>query len=277
MTVDLSRRKGTGLAGSTKAHIIEMRTAEGDATRQGLSALALKSIALVLMVVEHFGLYFSSWLPRYAPTVFEYFGRLVAPVFIFVMLESLRHTRSRPRYLVRLWAAAGLMFAGNMAISAVVRPFSHADPFFPAAHNIFLTLAIAASVAVCWDAARRTPVLLRRIGWVLGALVLSSVMVVTEGGIVLLPVLYIFYWLHDRRAIMLGAFSVYSAALFAYGWISNPEYFWIFENQWAQIAAVPILALYNGQRGRAGFKWLFYAVYPAHLWLFYMVSNLIPR
>ncbi len=57
----------------------------------------------------------------------------------------------------------------------------------------------------------------------------------------------------------------------------HPEYFWILENQWAQITAVPLLALYNGERGRAGFKWLFYGIYPAHLWLFYVVSNLIPR
>ena len=93
----------------------------------------------------------------------------------------------------------------------------------------------------------------------------------------MLPVLYIFYWLHDRRMMMLGVFSAYSVALFAYGWISNPEYFWILENQWAQITAVPLLALYNGERGRAGFKWLFYGIYPAHLWLFYVASNLIPR
>ncbi|NTU72242.1 MAG: hypothetical protein HGB10_10565 [Coriobacteriia bacterium] len=242
----------------------------------GLSALALKSIALAFMVVEHFGLYFSPWLPEHTSTVLEYFGRLVAPVFIFVMLESMHHTRSRSRYLTRLWVAAMAMFAGNMAVSAAVRPFSQADPFFPEGHNIFLMLAVAASVVACWDAAKQA-VGLRRAGWVLLSLALSAGMIITEGGLQMLPVLCIFYWLHDRQMMMLGVFSAYSVALFAYGWISNPEYFWILENQWAQLTVVPLLALYSGKRGRAGFKWLFYGIYPAHLWLFYVVSNLIPR
>ena len=144
------------MEGSADPLVVEVPAADRPLEAPGLSALALKSIALALMVMEHFGLYFGPWLPQHTPTILEYFGRLVAPVFIFVMLESMRHTRSRPRYLARLWVAAFLMFAGNMAISAAVRPFSQADPFFPEGHNIFLMLAVAASVVACWDSARQT-------------------------------------------------------------------------------------------------------------------------
>jgi len=141
------------LEGLADPLVVEVPAADRPVAKPGLSALALKSIALALMVAEHFGLYFSPWLPQHTSTILEYFGRLVAPVFIFVMLESMRHTRSRPRYLARLWVAALVMFAGNMAVSAAVRPFSQADPFFPEGHNIFLMLAVAASVVACWDAA----------------------------------------------------------------------------------------------------------------------------
>ena len=264
------------MADSVCAPNVTAPTAQMSLARVGLSALALKSIALAFMVLEHFGFYFGPWLPQNSPTILEYLGRLVAPVFVFVMLESMRHTRSRCRYLARLWLAALLMFAGSMAVSAAVKPFSHADPFFREGHNIFLMLAVAASVVACWDGARRMAGL-RRAGLIAAALALSAAMVVTEGGLMMLPVLYIFYWFHDRRVTMLGLFSAYSAALFAYGWTSNPEHFWLLEIQWAQITAVPLIALYNGERGRAGFKWLFYGIYPAHLWLFYVVSNLMPR
>jgi hypothetical protein len=36
------------------------------------------------------------------------------------------------------------------------------------------------------------------------------------------------------------------------------------------IAALPLIALYNGERGKHSLKYLFYAIYPLHIWTLYV-------
>ena len=46
--------------------------------------------------------------------------------------------------------------------------------------------------------------------------------------------------------------------------------------QWASLLALPMLALYSGQRGKRKLKWLFYIYYPAHLTVLWILLFL-PR
>ena len=46
---------------------------------------------------------------------------------------------------------------------------------------------------------------------------------------------------------------------------------------WSQLlalGAVPLLALYNGQRGKYNLKWLFYWYYPVHLAIIHLIGML---
>ena len=43
--------------------------------------------------------------------------------------------------------------------------------------------------------------------------------------------------------------------------------------QWGMIGAVPLLLLYNGERG-AGMKWFFYIYYPVHTWLLALINRI---
>ena len=44
---------------------------------------------------------------------------------------------------------------------------------------------------------------------------------------------------------------------------------------WVALAAVPLLALYNGKRGKYNLKYMFYIFYPTHLVLIYAISLLM--
>lgn len=44
--------------------------------------------------------------------------------------------------------------------------------------------------------------------------------------------------------------------------------------QWFSLLAIPLLMLYNGQRGKWKLKYLFYIFYPAHLGILYLISFL---
>ena len=46
-------------------------------------------------------------------------------------------------------------------------------------------------------------------------------------------------------------------------------------NQWWAMLTIPLIALYNGQRGRHRLGWLFYLYYPAHLVILYAISYLV--
>ena len=45
--------------------------------------------------------------------------------------------------------------------------------------------------------------------------------------------------------------------------------------QWWAMLTIPLIALYNGQRGRHRLRWLFYLYYPAHLVILYAISYLL--
>ena len=45
--------------------------------------------------------------------------------------------------------------------------------------------------------------------------------------------------------------------------------------QWWSILTIPLLALYNGERGKAKMKYVFYIFYPAHLVILYGIAILI--
>lgn len=46
------------------------------------------------------------------------------------------------------------------------------------------------------------------------------------------------------------------------------------EIQWYSLLALPLIALYNGKRGRYGWKYFFYIYYPLHLAVIYLISSL---
>ena len=47
------------------------------------------------------------------------------------------------------------------------------------------------------------------------------------------------------------------------------------EYRWFALLAVPLLMLYNSERGKANLKYLFYIFYPTHLVVIYLLGLLI--
>jgi hypothetical protein len=75
-------------------------------TVKGLTAFQIKIIALVCMTIDHIAAY-GYEIPivsRYA-TYFRAVGRIAAPLFLFILVQSIRHTRSKPKFVLRLYIA----------------------------------------------------------------------------------------------------------------------------------------------------------------------------
>ena len=72
----------------------------------GLTAFQLKVIALICMTLDHLAA-FGFEIPGVArfEDPLRTIGRIAAPLFLFLLVQSVRHTRSKPKLVLRLYLA----------------------------------------------------------------------------------------------------------------------------------------------------------------------------
>ena len=118
----------------------------------GLSAAALKWIALAAMTIDHINrcLLVTNARLEGVPAL-SCIGKLAPTLFLFLVTESLRRTSDRGRYCLRLLAAG---FFGGAAIAlANVLIFGAADCFLP--RNVLLDYFYVACIVLSVDSIRR--------------------------------------------------------------------------------------------------------------------------
>lgn len=243
--------------------------------KQGLSGAALKWTALISMLLDHVGLAlvwfglivpaeafrgdFLIWLYRILRSV----GRLAFPIFCFLLAEGFRHTRSRGKYLLRL-----LLFALASEI-----PYDLAlkrSLFDISAQNVLFTMALGLAALWGWEELTRgepgrcgLPRLLAA-SLCVGAAMTGAWLLRTDYYALGVLLILIFHWFRENIPLRdLGA----ALTLCAMVWPGGAWWIEIFG-----ILALPLLRLYNGERGRQS-KGFFYAFYPAHLLLLYLLRE----
>lgn len=237
-----------------------------------VDAFWLKIAMAVLMLLDH--LYYPLG-GRYPALYWGHIAaRVVAPVFCYLMTEGMRYTRSRTRYIFRLWLAGAIMQAGNALLTVTY------ETEIP--NNIFLPLAIGATLIYGIDLA------VERAGWVRGPIVLGCTVLFfasypCEGGFMIPLMALIFYYLRAYPAAMwltyFGVFCAGEVGIFlaadwtqgSFGRVFLEQLGWISDQFWMILAIFPIL-LYSGKRGlnNAFAKGFFYIFYPVHIWLIYL-------
>jgi len=232
-----------------------------------MTAFTLKIIALSAMLIDHIGVAF----PETVPFWFRAVGRLAFPIFVYLLAEGFRHTRSKEKLLMRL-----LVFA---AISEIPYDIVMGNTInFAADTNIFYTLFLG-GVAI-WLYER----LKTRYGWqtlaVLAA-ILPTVMVAESltvdfggFGVLLLFAMYAIIPKIPRLIVMsVLVLPQFMMLIMAYtlGMKIRWEYLLLIP---FALVTVPLVALYDGERGKK-IKWLFYVVYPAHLAVLAVIAAMI--
>ena len=279
------------------------------AKRAGLSGTALKTIALVLMVLDHIHYFFE--FTGLVPTWFSMLARLSAPLFLFCTVEGFAHTHDRKRYFLRIWAIATAM--GTVEFFMI---YAHAlrrgDDFYPAnaifqqfmllciiwqgidwlRQRRFVRGALAAAAPILWPFCivalltlfpkiQDAPIGSAVLAWVITA-PLPLWTSITDGGWSYLLGGIVLYALYNHKRLRLAVWAVFTFLTeFVLIWLqarSFPDF--TFSQmlttyyEWFAVFAVVPMALYNGQRG-SGHKLLFYWFYPAHIYLLYAASCLV--
>lgn len=111
-----------------------------------LSSFILKIIALVTMTFDHIGVILEMnvganyWLAL----VFRYIGRLALPLFCFMLVEGVLHTKKFGNYLLRL----GIM-ATSISIAIIVIEYGFEGMSMRNDGNIFIDLLLGAITVYC--------------------------------------------------------------------------------------------------------------------------------
>lgn len=225
---------------------------------QILDGTWLKIIAMISMVFDHVGdLFFPGLMwPRMI-------GRLAMPIFSFCIAEGYAHTRDKKKYLLRMGLFAliseipfDLAFEGKIGLGH---------------QNIMLSFFLAILALMLYDAIRgpagegeKKPVgrILLGLLTVLAMAVLALVLKADYTVFAVISV-FLFYVLREKHPLLRSGVGVGFLALTrTVGYYSATVF-----------SLIPLL-LYNGKRGR-GLKWLFYAFYPGHLLLLYLLRRLL--
>ena len=126
---------------------------------KGLTAFQIKVIALVVMTMDHIAA-FGFEIPivsRYSGYL-RMIGRLAAPLFLFLLVQSIHHTRSKQKFLLRLYIAGlcvGLFItAMNVCLGEVFTYFTPGNIiftfFYTALYVVLIEQVVSAWAARSW-------------------------------------------------------------------------------------------------------------------------------
>ncbi len=220
-----------------------------------LDGTSLKLIAMISMVFDHVGDMFfpgALWM--------RMIGRLAMPLFSFCIAEGYAHTKNKQRYLMRMGVFAlvseipfDLAFEGRVGLGH---------------QNIMLSFFLAILALMVFDRIRGEGKEHAAGKTLLGILCVCAVAVLAlllRADYTLFAVLavFLFYVLRNRHPLLRCGVGVGFLAL-----TRTVGYY-----RATGLSLIPLL-LYNGKRGR-GLKWLFYAFYPGHLLLLYLLKTVL--
>lgn len=222
-----------------------------------MTSFAIKMIAAASMLIDHVGLIFFPGLP-----ILRILGRLAFPIYAFCIAQGFLHTRNRKRYFLQVFILG--------AVCQLV--------YFLVDGSVYLGVLISFSLSIVlmWAVDRvkkaekgsRLCPMLFLAGMLAAAGALCSFVEVDYGfpGM-LLPVL-----------LFAGEDREKGLALFTAGLLLlcvNLGTLGGFQVQWYSLLTLPLLYLYNGQRGKYSLKYFFYIFYPTHLAALYLLDMVL--
>lgn len=239
-----------------------------------MSALALRVLACVTMLLDHIGLSFGIHTLRLV-------GRISFPIFVFLIYNGYRHTHHRLQYGLRL---------GLFALLSQV-PFGLfcKNTLWYQSGNVMISLLIAYLCVWATDALRQNKK--SRFFWPLPLLFVFFLyffgLIRSDYGFKgpLMAVVFLLFWEKGLWGRLLTAAGVAAACFWPFVrslavWLLRGAVtpqptlsLWEQEQIFGVLALIP-LCLYNGKKGRVKGKVIqygFYAFYPAHMLLLWAI------
>ena len=208
----------------------------------------LKLIAAFTMLLDHAGILL---FPRLE--ILRILGRIAFPIFAFMIAEGCRYTRHKLRYF--------LMVFGLGAACQLVYYFASGDTYL----NILLTFSCSILLIYLLQAAGqaqnwkqqfwRSAIFATGIFLALGMTQILSIDYGFWG--IMTPVFAAFSQGKGKTGSKLPVLMTAVGLVLLGADLGGIQHY--------ALLAIPLLLLYNGQRGKANLKYFFYIFYPVHL------------
>ncbi|MCL2056417.1 MAG: conjugal transfer protein TraX [Oscillospiraceae bacterium] len=230
-----------------------------------LDAFTLKVIMAVLMLMDHLR-YF---LPELGwPLWWHQAARVVAPMFAFLVAEGMAYTKSREKYILRMYAVAAVMLVADWLFLLTLGDCPNL--------SIIMSLAVSASMVYCIEKLRENDG--NGIMWaaLFLVLVLSMYYLRFEGMYIVPTIVLICFYTRRSRLLMCVAYLAGMVLLSVLNErLGIGRYVLSGDQRYMMLAVIPFL-LYNGKRGAGGAfpKYFFYVFYPVHIWVLFLVREL---
>ncbi|AFS78902.1 putative F pilin acetylation protein, TraX family [Gottschalkia acidurici 9a] len=230
-----------------------------------MNAFILKLIMVIFMVFDHLASYIGN-----TPIWFPWLGRLVAPIFIYLVVEGFFHTSSRKKYVLRLYTWTLVMFIGSRMLSISVPNAQYIT------NNIFLSLAHGVAMLSAIEYMRTSKDYKKGLPL---AVVFGMLGLFSEASIFGVLMFLIFYFCRDKKMLLSVVYILVFTLLIIPGSLSGSdgtiyEKLLIYDPQILMVFALPFILLYNGERGPNNkfTKYFFYMFYPLHLWAIALIE-----
>lgn len=226
-----------------------------------MSAFTLKFIAFIFMVMDHIYFYIAG-----TPIWFTYIGRIVAPIYFFLLVESFFHTRDRKKFTIRLF---GFAFIAFLILNVM----------FKQPMNIFASMALGILMLDIIEFIKKhNNFFIKVIGTLLVFLV-CMLSLHTEASYYGIFMILIFYFLRNNKFLMSIFYIGFSLLeiLFVVGTQFFIEEVFYTNYQWMMVFSIIPILLYNGKAGHRSkfFKYFFYVGYIVHIIILLIIGNTI--
>lgn len=223
-----------------------------------LSSFVLKIIAVIAMFYDHalkiipfdFSIPFEVWIP----------GRIAFPIFAFLLVEGIEHTKSIPKYVFRIGILAIISeFIYDLAFHNVILEFTDQNILF----ELFLGLLVLWLYKFLREKKKEEFIIFPLLFTVIASMVLKF-----DYGMGGILCIFLFYYGRDKegwKKYLIYFFAILMTALTIIDTIIMTL------QLYSLLALVPIM-MYNGKSGYKFSKYLFYVFYPLHLVVLYVVK-----
>lgn len=216
-----------------------------------INRTTLKLIAIITMLIDHIGyiLYPEiEWL--------RWIGRIAFPIFVFQLVEGYKKTSDLKKYFMRL-----LFFAFISEIPFDLAFFG--EPFFWEYQNVYFELVLCLLSLVLLDKTNEASTLVR---WVsIFSVCIASILLRADYNTFGILLAVLFYLYKDN-------FVIYALGMCVFSYVFNNtmQLFCLF--------SLPFIMMYNenirSTKLSKPVQFMFYAFYPLHIFILYVVKML---
>ncbi len=233
---------------------------------KGLTGSTLKLIAVVTMLIDHIAATLLTRMYMTGGLSYEFYnvimgmrivGRIAFPIYCFLLVEGFTRTRDVRKYLLRMIAFALISeIPYDLALTGKVMDFHH--------QNVMFTMAIGLITLYCLKTiegkafSKGKQLVLQIVVVALAAV--TATLCQTDyawSGILCICAIYVLKAGKARKMLLGNAALILASTM-----------------EIAALVTVPLVAAYNGERGWK-LKYFFYAFYPVHLLILYIICALM--